>query len=162
MWEKHRTYEAVNDFVIKSTRDSLIGVGNSYPAATAIVRQQDIGDAVAKDLRDELARYGIVIDSVSVTAIDLDSSAQNAVDARFTARQNVDRAREEQERARIDAATVALRTEEGALSPEANQRFCLDVVNAWDVKKNGNLPATFDCSLESASDPQVIVDGTNP
>lgn len=60
-------------------------------------------------------------------------------------------ARAEQERARIDNETAKLREQSGALSPAANQRFCLDIVNAWDVSKNGPLPATFNCGMGNSA-----------
>lgn len=157
LWEKYRTFDAVRDsLVTRAARDSVISIANSYPAATAIISQNDIADAVKSELETTLAPYGIVVDSVSVPAIDLEAGTQAAVDKLFTTQQDIKRAQNEQKRAEIDAETVRIRTEEGALSSEANQRFCLDIVNAWDTAKNGTLPATFNCNF-GGSQPEVIV-----
>lgn len=160
LWEKYRTFDSVQTSLVeRAARDTVIAVSNSYPAATAIISQAEIADEVQKRLTEELAPYGIVVDSVSIPAIDLDASTQAAVDKLFTTQQDIKRAQNEQKRAEIDAETVRIRTEEGALSPEANQRYCLDVANSWSVEKNGPLPATWNCSIGS-SDTPVIVDGT--
>lgn len=157
LWEKYRTFDAVNSsLVTRASRDAFIDVANDYPAGVAIISQDQIGKKVADKLTEELAPYGIVIDSVSVPAIDLDAGTQAAVDRIFTTQQDIQRAENEQIRAQIDAETVKIREAEGALSPAANQRFCLDLVNNWDVAKNGQLPATFNCNL-GGTDPQVIV-----
>ena len=158
LWEKYRTFEAVDSsLVTRAARDSVISIANSYPAATAIISQNDIAAAVTAELEELLKPYGITVDSVSVPAIDLDTGTQAAVDKLFTTQQDIKRAQNEQLRAEIDAETVRIRTEEGALSPEANQRYCMDVTNAWDVAKNGPLPATWNCSLGSSVETPVIV-----
>lgn len=158
LWERYRTFEAVQDsLVTRSARDTIINVANSYPAATAIISQAEISAEVKRQLDESMKPYGIVVDSVSIPAISLDSGTQGAVDRLFTTQQDIKRAQNEQVRAEIDAETVRIRTEEGALSPEANQRFCLDLVNSWDVGKNGSLPATFNCNFAAGEQPQVIV-----
>src|SRR5690606_14567337 len=84
-----------------------------------------------------------------------------AVDRLFTTQQDIKRAQNEQRRAEIDAETVRIREAEGALSPSANQRYCLEIVNAWDVAQNGPLPATFNCAMSGSGDsPPIIVDGS--
>lgn len=157
LWERYRTFDAVQSSLVeRSARDMVISVANSYPAATAIISQKDIADVVAEELTSELAQYGIVIDSVSIPAIDLDPSTQAAVDKLFTTQQDIKRAQNEQIRAEIDAETVEIREQSGALSNAANQRFCLDIVNAWDTAKNGALPATFNCNF-GGDNAEVIV-----
>lgn len=157
LWEKYRTFDAVsNSLVTRSARDAVISVSNSYPAATAIISQNDIASTVKQDLTEQLAPYGIVVDSVSVPAIDLDAGTQAAVDKLFTTQQDIKRAQNEQKRAEIDAETVRIRTQEGALSPEANQRYCLDVLNNWDVAKNGPLPATMNCAIGEGQTPVIV------
>lgn len=79
--------------------------------------------------------------------VPLSDKAQQALDKVLESQSNIKRAEEERTRAKIDAETVSIRNKTGALSAAANQRYCLDVVNNWDVAKNGALPATFDCSL---------------
>lgn len=161
LWERYRTFESVSSSLVERTaRDAVINISNAYPAATAIISQREIADQVKDEIELALDPYGVVIDSVSIPAIDLDGSTQTAVDRLFTTQQDIKRAQNEQRRAEIDAETVRIREAEGALSPAANQRYCLEIVNAWDVGKNGPLPATFNCAMTGESGTPVIVDGT--
>lgn len=162
LWERYRTFESVSVSLVERTaRDAVINVSNSYPAATAIISQRTIADQVRDEIEEALDPYGVVVDSVSIPAIDLDQSTQAAVDRLFTTQQDIKRAQNEQRRAEIDAATVRIREQEGALSPAANQRFCLDIVNNWNAGKNGALPATFNCAMDgSGGQPAIILDGT--
>lgn len=162
LWERYRTFESVSVSLVERTaRDAVINVSNSYPAATAIISQRTIADQVRDEIEEALDPYGVVVDSVSIPAIDLDQSTQAAVDRLFTTQQDIKRAQNEQRRAEIDAATVRIREQEGALSPAANQRFCLDIVNNWNAGKNGPLPATFNCAMDGpGGQPAIILDGT--
>lgn len=160
LWERYRTFDSVSVSLVERTaRDAVINTANSYPAATAIISQREIADAVKDEIERSLDPYGVVVDSVSIPAIDLDSSTQAAVDRLFTTQQDIKRAQNEQTRAEIDAETTRIRLAEGALSTEANQRYCLEIVNNWDAGKNGGLPATFNCSL-GANGESIIVDTT--
>lgn len=163
LWERYRTFESVSVSLVERTaRDAVINVSNSYPAATAIISQRAIADQVRDEIEEALDPYGVVVDSVSIPAIDLDQSTQAAVDRLFTTQQDIKRAENEQRRAEIDAATVRIREQEGALSPAANQRFCLDIVNNWNAAKNGPLPATFNCAMAGGGEqPSIIVDGSS-
>ena len=161
LWERYRTFESVSASLVERTaRDAVINIANSYPAATAIISQREIAGQVKAEIEKSLDPYGVVVDSVSIPAIDLDGSTQTAVDRLFTTQQDIKRAQNEQRRAEIDAETTKLREAEGALSPAANQRYCLEIVNAWDVAKNGPLPATFNCAMTGTGEqPSIIVDG---
>ena len=161
LWERYRTFESVSASLVERTaRDAVINISNSYPAATAIISQREIAGQVKTEIEKSLDPYGVVVDSVSIPAIDLDGSTQAAVDRLFTTQQDIKRAQNEQRRAEIDAETTRIREAEGALSPAANQRYCLEIVNAWDVGKNGPLPATFNCAMTGTGEqPSIIVDG---
>lgn len=161
LWERYRTFESVSTSLVERTaRDAVINIANSYPAATAIISQRDIADQVKEEVERSLDPYGVVVDSVSIPAIDLDGSTQAAVDRLFTTQQDIKRAQNEQRRAEIDAETTRIREAEGALTPAANQRYCLEIVNSWDVGANGPLPATFNCAMTGSGDqPSIIVDG---
>lgn len=161
LWERYRTFESVSSSLVERTaRDAVINIANSYPAATAIISQREIASQVKTEIEKSLDPYGVVVDSVSIPAIDLDGSTQAAVDRLFTTQQDIKRAQNEQRRAEIDAETTKLREAEGALTPAANQRYCLEIVNSWDVAANGPLPATFNCAMTGTGEqPSIIVDG---
>lgn len=161
LWERYRTFGSVSSSLVERTaRDAVINIANSYPAATAIISQREIAEQVKAEVERSLDPYGVVVDSVSIPAIDLDSSTQAAVDRLFTTQQDIKRAQNEQRRAEIDAETTRIRETEGALTPAANQRYCLEIVNSWDIGANGPLPATFNCAMAGTGEqPSIIVDG---
>lgn len=160
LWERYKSFENVRDqLVFPTTKDSLRLVVSEYTPAEAKDggNIRAISDAAVADLNKTLNSNGVGIDSVSISNVLLGQQAQKAVDRVVAADADIDRAAREQQRAAIDAQTAKLRTEEGALTPEALQRYCLDLVNAWDVAKNGQLPATFNCTLNGTNSTPVIV-----
>lgn len=159
LWEKYRTFENVSSMLVyREGKDTVLNVANDYTPNEARTKQDVIGAEIKKRMSDRLSEYGIVVDSVSVLSMPLDAKTQASLDKVVSSQNDVERAKADRERAKIDNETIKLREKSGALTPEANQRYCLELVNAWDVSKNGNLPATFDCSLSSDGKP-VIVNG---
>lgn len=160
LWEKYRTFDAVaNSLVYRDGKDAILNVANDYTANDARTKQDVIGKEIEDRLEKRLDKYGIIVDSVSVTSMDLDSKTQSSLDKVVSAQNDVERAKAEKERAKIDNETIELREKSGALSPEANQRYCLEIANNWSITNNGPMPATFDCSLSAGGSP-VIVDST--
>lgn len=148
LWRKYRTYDKVTtDLVQKSFYDKIANVANDYEAGVAVVSQDEISKKVKTELAAEVSLYGVIIDSVSITQVALDGGTQAAVDNIYKSEQEIKTAANRKARAIIDAETVELQQAAGSLSPQANQRFCLDIVNNWDNDKNGALPATFNCAL---------------
>lgn len=150
LWKKYKTFDNVRDqLVLSSARDSFRVVLGTYTPNNARAGEnlRPITEAVQADLKKTLADDGIKIDSISITAINLDEATQKSIEKTVTANQDIERAKADRERAKIDAETAQLRERTGALSKQANERFCLDIVNNWDAQKNGALPATFNCGL---------------
>lgn len=148
LWEKYRTFERVsNELVLSESQDKIADVANDFPAGEAAVNQTGIGDEVKKRLDASLSKYGIVVDSVSVKRVSLDAATNASLQRIVDNINKTTAAQEEQKRAKIDNETAALRQKTGALSAQANERYCLDIVNNWDANKNGALPATFNCGL---------------
>ena len=156
LWEKFRTFEDVQTrLVLSESQQAVTDVANDYTAGIASVNQTLIGDAVLKNLQGRLSKYGIVVDSVAIKGVDLDGPTKASLQRIVDNINKTQAAVEEKNRAIIDNQTAKLRAESGALSAQANERYCLDVVNAWDVTKNGPLPATFNCGL--GGNPPVLV-----
>ena len=148
LWESYRTFEDVsNRLVLSESQQAVTDVANDYPADYASVNQQVLGDQIKANLADRLSKYGIIVNSVSVKGVDLDGPTKASLQRIQDNYQKTRAAQQEQERAKIDNETAKLRQQSGVLSASNMQRYCLDVVNNWDVSKNGPLPATFDCSL---------------
>jgi regulator of protease activity HflC (stomatin/prohibitin superfamily) len=148
LWKKYRTFDKVRDQLVNSSaKDSVRVVVSKYTPNEARDGEnlRPIADAIQSDLAQSLKDDGVIIDSVSIKRIQLDSRSQNSLDKIVEANNNIERAKSEQERAKIDAETVKIREKSGSLSPQANERYCLEMMNNWDVKKNGHLPAGFTC-----------------
>lgn len=161
LWRNYQTFDNVSERLVKnSARDSIKSVVGKYTPSEARDGNnlRNISEAVKADLSQVLAQDGIAIDSVSIVRIDLGEQAQRAVDRIVEANANTERAKSENERARIDAETNKIREAEGVLTPQALQRYCLELTNSWDVAKNGNLPATWSCFGDKAN-ASVLVNG---
>jgi regulator of protease activity HflC (stomatin/prohibitin superfamily) len=157
LWKKYRTFENVRDKLVNSSaKDAVrIAVSKYTPnEARSGENLRAVADAVAAQLSADLRDDGIVIDSVSVKGISLDDRSQASLDKIVTANNDIERARAEQQRAKIDAETAAIREKGGSLAPAALQRYCLEVVNNWNVGQNGPLPAGFTCG--GTANPFVI------
>lgn len=161
LWEKYRTFDAVaSSLVYRDGKDAILNVANDYTANDARTKQDVIGKEIEERLEKRLDKYGIIVDSVSVTSMDLDSKTQSSLDKVVSAQNDVERAKADKERAKIDNETIKLREKSGALSPEANQRYCLEIINANEVAKNGPLPATFNCDfVNGGTKSPVIING---
>lgn len=157
LWSDYKTFEDVTyGLVDKDAKNITIEVANTYAASTVTVSQEKIGAEIEARLAKSLARYGVVLDSFVVTHITLDNATQASVDKIFASRQDIRRAENDRQRAKIDADTVRIQNQQGALSPEANQRRCLDILNNWSVDKNGGIPATLNCDFGGAKTPVIL------
>lgn len=154
LWRRYKTFENVRDQLVEPTaKESFRLVTSRYTPAEAKDGSniRAINEAVVEDLNGILNPKGIVVDSISIKDVILGAQAQEAVNRVVAADADIDRAAREQERARIDAETARLRAAEGALTPEALARYCLEVTNAWNVANNGPLPATWNCTTTGAN-----------
>lgn len=148
LWEKYKTFDDVsNRLVLSESQEAVADIANDYTAGIASVNQTLIGDKVQENLAQRLRPYGIIVDSVSVKGVDLDGPTKASLQRIVDNINKTQAAIEEQKRAKVDNETAKLRQQTGALSKQANERYCLDIVNQWDVSKNGALPATFNCGL---------------
>lgn len=153
LWAKYKTFERVQtELVAASVRDSVSTVAGGYSPTEARdgTNRRSIAAKIQKDLNTVLSDDGIKLDSVSVVDVNLNAQSQSSIDANVKASADVEKAKTEQERAKIDAETARLRETKGALTPPALQRYCLEITNSWDAKKNGPLPATWSCISQSS------------
>lgn len=154
LWRKYRTFENVRDqLVLSATKDSVRVVVGAYKPndARAGENLRPITEKVQADLAATLKDDGVTIDSVSTTGVFLDGQTQQSIEKVVAANNEIEKARADQERAKIENATAKLREQSGSLSKQALERYCYDVTNNWDVAKNGPLPATWNCAGSNVS-----------
>lgn len=150
LWRSYRTFDNVSDQLVKNNvRASVKSIVGKYTPAEARDGNnlRPIESAVKEDLNAQFTNVGVSIDSINVVRVDLGKQAQQAVNRIVEATANEERAQSEYRRAVTDSKTAKLRESEGALTPEALTRYCLEVANAWNVEANGPLPATFNCGM---------------
>lgn len=154
LWQKYKTFDNVRDqLVLPSVKEALRVEFGKYPPNEARDGKnlRQITENVLDDLNAQLKDDGVVFDSLSIKNIKLDAKAQESLDKIVTANNDIQRAEAERTRAKIDAETARIRNAEGVLEPGALARYCLEIMNAWDVNKNGPLPATFNCVVPSGA-----------
>jgi regulator of protease activity HflC (stomatin/prohibitin superfamily) len=148
LWKKYKTFDRVRDQLVNSSaKDSVRVVVSQYTPNDARDGEnlRPIADKIQRDLANSLKDDGVIIDSVSIKRISLDKRSQASLDKIVEANNNIERAKAERERAKIDAETAEIRKKSGQLGTDANQRYCLEMMNNWDKSKNGELPAGFVC-----------------
>lgn len=159
LWRKYREFDRVTDQLVKaSARTSLGVVIGAYPPneARSGEKRREITDLVTADLNKTLESNGIRVDSVSITDVRLDAKTQGSIEALIKANADLQRATIDQQRATIEAQTAKIRQNSGSLSPGALQRYCLEITNAWDTGKNGQLPETWNCGLTTGTTGVIV------
>jgi regulator of protease activity HflC (stomatin/prohibitin superfamily) len=157
LWKKYRSFDNVTEnLVLSSSQESLrIVVGGYTPTeAKAGSKLREITNGVKADLAQTLKDDGIKIDSVSGTNVNPDETTQASINKTVVANQDIVTALARERRSIIDGRTVANQQRTGALTDQALVRYCLDVVNSWNARKNGPLPAGFSCV--GSSNPFVV------
>ncbi|AYB70975.1 band-7-like membrane protein [Streptomyces phage Yaboi] len=151
LWNKYKTFDNVRDQLVRSSvKDSFRAVLTDYTPNEARENVREITREVEKDLATTLTDDGIKIDSISIKDIKLDERTQSSLDKIVQANNDIERARAEQERAKIDAETLKIKEKAGNLTEGGLMDKCLTMMDKWDVKKNGNLPAGFSCNGSGA------------
>jgi len=157
LWKKYKTFDNVRDQLVRSeAQNAFRTTFSNYTPVDAIDGNNlnKITADVQKLLAETLGKNGVAVDSVSVTNVGLGDRAQTSLDRIVAANADVERATAEQEKAKIEAETARIRAE--SQTPESLQRYCLEVMNSWNVNNNGPLPATFNC-LSGDSNVQTVV-----
>lgn len=157
-WKQYRTFDNVKDQLVEpEARNAFRTEFSNYTPVEAIdgTTLNGITKNVDAALKTTLAQSGIRVVSIQVTNVRLGDRAQNALDRIVEANANTERANAEQERAKIEAETARIRQE--SQTPEALQRYCLEILNSWSAGNNGPLPATLNCNFGEAGQTPVIV-----
>lgn len=152
LWRQYSDLQNVQDKLItprvkKATNEAF----SAYLSEDAVGSIPQITQSIAKTLQESLANDGVTIDpqNISVKNFVLSPNAQNRVDSLVGANTDIQKATLEQRKATIDAATNQIRQQSS--TPQALANRCLDIVQAWEVSKQGPMPATLNCSNVASS-----------
>lgn len=150
LWERYRSFERVQkELVQASTEAAVRDTLGKYIPTDAQAKGTEMAPLIKNGLISELTKYGVEVDSVRITNVGLDEKTQASIEKVVIAQQDLARAELERQKAETEAKTAKIREASGILTPQANQRFCLDVTNNWDQGKNGPLPAGWNCTGSS-------------
>lgn len=151
LWERYKSFERVQRELVKASSEAAIrDAANDYAAADAQANDQNMATKAKAAISAEFVKYGVEVDNVRVTNVGLDEKTQESIQKVVVAQQDLARAELERQKAVTEAATAKIREASGILTEQANKRFCLDVTNAWDQNKNGQLPAGWSCMSGSS------------
>jgi regulator of protease activity HflC (stomatin/prohibitin superfamily) len=147
LWKKYKNFDNVRDQLVSSSaKASFRDVVKDYTPNDALVKTSEIAQKVKANLETQLSDDGIKIDSISIRTIRLDARSQQSLDKIVQANNDIERAKAEQLRAKVDAETLKIKEKAGNLTEGGLTDKCLTVMDKWDVKKNGSLPAGFSCN----------------
>lgn len=130
--------------IVPAISESVKAATAQYTAEELITQRAAVKDAVTSSLRDRLAQSFLAVDSVSITNLEFSSSFNQAIEAKVTAEQEAQAAKNRLEQARYEAeqrvvqATAeaeAIRIQAEALAGNS-QLVELEAVKKW----NGVLP----------------------
>jgi regulator of protease activity HflC (stomatin/prohibitin superfamily) len=133
--------------IIPAVQESVKAVTARFTAEELIARRTDVRDQIVAQLRERLARHGIVVDEFSIVNFNFSRSFNDAIEAKTTAEQLKLKAERDLQRIEVEAKqrVAQARAEAEALSvqrqqvtPELirlremeNQRMAID---KWDGK----------------------------
>jgi regulator of protease activity HflC (stomatin/prohibitin superfamily) len=150
LWERYKSFKRVQKELVQNSAEAAVrDAAGKYIPTDAQAKGNEISEAVKTQLSLDFAKYGLEVDNVRVTNVGLDEKTQASIEKVVIAQQDLARAELERQKALTEAKTAEIREKSGILTPQANQRFCLDVTNNWDQNKNGPLPAGWNCSGSS-------------
>lgn len=163
LWERFKTFERVEKDLVAAKAETAVkqAVGSRTPnKALDGAELAPMGTDVRNSLQAAVAEYGVVIVDATVRDVIPDDRTRESISKTQSANQDVERAKADQKRAEIDAKTAEIRQKSGALSEQANQRYCLEIVNNWDANKNGPIGVSFNCNLNGNSSTPTLVTPT--
>lgn len=116
----------------------------------------ELSNMIAKDLKDDFAKYGLVVGNVSITDHDFSDSYEKAIEDKKVAEQAVEKAKSEAERQRVEAENKVKLAEQAvqqkeleaqansklteSLTPEVLRKMGLENERAKIDKWNGQMP----------------------
>ena len=130
--------------VIPALNETFKSATAKYNASELITKRAEVKDDVYKQLKDRLEKYGIVVLDVSITDFNFSGEFNKAIEAVQIANQEVAKARQKLEQARIDAdrkvAQAKGEAEAQRLQQETLTKELLtkQFIEKWD----GKLPTT--------------------
>lgn len=152
LWNNWKDFDLVTTKVVNQKAQTVVAeVVGSYSPEDAVKGSNIpvISQQIKDKLNADLASDGILVENVNLKKVDVDPAIQDRVNKQVEAQANLTRAKTLQDQAKVDAETNRIAQQQ--LTPDILANKCLDIVNNWDVAKNGALPAGWSCSGSNQS-----------
>jgi prohibitin 2 len=135
--------DVVDEFVIPRIEETLKEVSSAKTAENIVKQRGDMKQKIIEISRSKLNGM-VVLDDVVIENIDLSASLEKAIESKMVQEQEAEKAKFNQEQAKIDAQTKIIRAEAEAKAAEILGKAISDnprIIEIETVKKwNGVLP----------------------
>jgi regulator of protease activity HflC (stomatin/prohibitin superfamily) len=146
LWENWKEFDRVKDQLVdKNSRAVIAGIMGRYSAddANKGANLAVFSEEIKKNLNTFFSDKGILVETVAVMRVDFSPQVQDRINKKYSDQQDIERAKIQQERARIEADTNTIRQQN--LTPQVLQLQCLEISKAWNDDNNGQLPGGWNC-----------------
>ena len=157
VYKQYRTLEAFEESVIRpAVRDTVKAVASQYPAGDLITKRPEFAEKVAQKLNERLVDTYVVVEQSNITDIQFSESFTQAIEAKVTATQNAEAAKNNLEKVKFEAqqSIEKAKAEAESIRIQAqaiNAQGGADYVKLKALEKWNGAGCTSYCGLEAAS-----------
>lgn len=128
--------------------EAFKGVTAHYTSEELVTKRQEVSDAIQQRLAEKLAQFDITVSNISLVNFGFSKNYQEAIEAKVTATQQKQKAEQDLERIKVEAASriaqakgeaEAIAIQAQAIQSNGGQQY---VQLQWIEKWNGKLPDT--------------------
>ena len=147
IYQQYRTLEAFEDNVIRpAVRDTVKAISSQYQASDLITKRPEFADKVALKLNERLNDTYVTVEQSNITDIQFSPSFTQAIEAKVTATQNAEAAKNNLEKVKFEAQqqiekakaeAESIRIQAQAINSQGGADYvALKAIEKW----NGILP----------------------
>lgn len=115
-----------------------------YTAESLITNRSEAKEKILEVVKERLQKYGIVIADLNITNLQFSEAFNAAIEEKAVAQQQVEKAKQDLERAKIEAEQKITQAQAEAEEQRLQQQTLTELMvkKMWIEKWNGNLPTT--------------------
>ncbi len=157
IYVKYRTTEAFEESVIRpAVRDTVKATASQFPAGDLVTKRPEFASKVAATLNERLADTYVIIEQSNITDIQFSPSFTQAIEAKVTATQNAEAAKNNLEKVKFEAqqSIEKAKAEAESIRIQAqaiNSQGGADYVEKLRIEKWDGKGCTQYCGLESST-----------
>lgn len=157
VYVKYRTTEAFEESVIRpAVRDTVKATASQFAAGDLVIKRPEFASKVASTLNERLADTYVVVEQSNITDIQFSPSFTAAIEAKVTATQNAEAAKNNLEKVKFEAqqAIEKAKAEAESIRIQAqaiNSQGGADYVEKLRIEKWDGKGCTQYCGLESST-----------